>query len=70
MLFGLKNAPLEFQRIINDIYNPFTKFILLYINDVLVFFENIDQYFRHLNIFLDVIQGNSLPVSQKKMSLF
>ena len=55
MPFGLKNAPLEFQRIMNDIYNPFTKFILVYIDDVLVFSESIDQHFNYLSIFLNII---------------
>ena len=54
----------------SDIYNPFIKFILIYIDDVLVFFESIDQHFKHLNIFLDVIEKNGLVISQKKMPLF
>ena len=38
MPFGLKNAPSEFQRIMNDIYNPYSEFCIVYIDDVLVFF--------------------------------
>ncbi|KAI5663555.1 hypothetical protein M9H77_22878 [Catharanthus roseus] len=37
MPFGLKNAPSEFQHIMNDIFNPYTTFIIVYIDDVLLF---------------------------------
>ena len=37
MPFGLKNAPSRFQKIMNDIFNPYTQFIIVYIDDVLVF---------------------------------
>ena len=37
MPFGLKNAPLEFQKIMNDIFNPYSKFSIVYIDDVLIF---------------------------------
>jgi len=34
MSFGLKNAPSEFQNIMNDIFTPYTGFIIVYIDDV------------------------------------
>ena len=37
MPFGLKNAPSEFQNIMNDIFNDYTKFSIVYIDDVLIF---------------------------------
>ena len=39
MPFGLKNTPSEFQNIMNDIFTPYTSFIIVYIDDVLVFFQ-------------------------------
>ena len=30
MPFGLKNAPSEFQNIMNDIFNPYTRFTIVY----------------------------------------
>ncbi|XP_047259002.1 uncharacterized protein LOC124891243, partial [Capsicum annuum] len=35
MPFGLKNAPSEFQKIMNDIFNPYMDFIVVYIDDIL-----------------------------------
>ena len=37
MPFGLKNAPSEFQRIMNEIFSPYSSFIIVYIDDVLIF---------------------------------
>jgi hypothetical protein len=43
MPFGLKNAPSEFQNIMNDIFNPFSHFTIVYIDDVLIFSKSIDE---------------------------
>ena len=37
MPFGLKNAPSEFQKIMNEIFNPYTSFCIVYNDDVLIF---------------------------------
>ncbi|RDX80042.1 Orf V, partial [Mucuna pruriens] len=70
MPFGLKNAPSEFQKIMNDIFNDYTKFTIVYIDDVLVFSDSIDQHFKHLQIFINIIKQNGLAVSQIKINLF
>ena len=45
MPFGLKNAPSEFQRIMNNIFNPYFEVCIVYIDDVLIFFNSIEQHF-------------------------
>ena len=70
MQFGLKNAPSEFQHIMNDIFNPYTEFAICYIDDVLIFSSSVDQHMKHLNIFKHVIIKNGLVVSASKMKLF
>lgn len=37
MLFGLKNVPLEFLNIMNEIFKIFSEFLIVYIDDVVVF---------------------------------
>ena len=44
MPFRLKNSPSEFQKIMNKIFLLYTNFIIVYIDDVLIFLENIDQH--------------------------
>ena len=48
MSFGLKNASFEFQNIMNDIFNPHFQFIIVYIDDVLVFSDSLEKHFVHL----------------------
>jgi len=54
----------------NDIFTPYTAFIIVYIDDVLVFFNTIDQHFKHLQIFMSVMEGNGLAASASKLLLF
>ncbi|CAL2245616.1 unnamed protein product [Prunus armeniaca] len=68
--FGLKNAPSELQNIMTDIFNPYTAFTIVYIDDVLVYSNSLEQHFKHLNIFLKVVKHAGLVVSAKKMKLF
>ena len=44
MPFGLKNAPSEFQNIMNNIFNSFSYFTIVYIDDVLVYSSSIDEH--------------------------
>nr|KYP62316.1 polyprotein [Cajanus cajan] len=69
MPFGLKNAPSELQKIMNDIFNPYTSFAIVYIDNVLIFSQSIDQHFKHVNIFVKIIRQNGLAVSSSKISL-
>ncbi|CAL8118500.1 unnamed protein product [Prunus armeniaca] len=70
MPFGLKNAPSEFQNIMNEIFNPYSHFSIVYIDDVLIFSESIEQHWKHLHKFLQIVKQNGLVVSAKKIKLF
>ncbi|CAN4121269.1 unnamed protein product [Withania somnifera] len=70
MPFDLKNAPSEFQNIMNSIFNPYDHMSIVYIDDVLIFREDIDSHFKHLLTCLKVIKHNGLVVSAKKIKLF
>lgn len=44
MLFGLKNAPLEFLNIMNEIFKLFSEFLIVYIDDVVVFSSSMKRH--------------------------
>ena len=58
MPFGLKNAPSEFQNIRNEIFNQFFYFIIVYIDDVLVYSISIEEHWKHLNKFIQTVKSN------------
>lgn len=66
MLFGFKNAPAEFQKVINHIFNPYINFIIVY---VLVYSNSLGQHFKHLMQFHKIIKNNGIVLSKQKMNL-
>ena len=65
-----KNAPNEFQNIMNNIFTPFIEFSIVYINDVLIFSKSIEDHWKHLEIFVKIIKHKGLVVSATKINLF
>ena len=70
MPFGLKNAPSEFQNIMNEIFNQYSHFFIVYIDDVLIYSKSIDEHWKHLHLFARIIKSNGLVVSASKIKLF
>ncbi|RVW91440.1 polyprotein [Vitis vinifera] len=70
MPFGLKNAPSEFQNIMNEIFNQFSDFIIVYIDDVLIYSDSVEQHWKHLNRFIELLRSNGLSLSATKINLF
>ena len=54
MLFGLCNAPNTFQRLMNRVFaKEINSFILVYLDDILIFSRSIGEHWDHLNTTLD-----------------
>ena len=70
MSFGLKNAHSEFQNMMNEIFNDYTKFSIVYIDDVLIFSNSIKEHFKHLKNFQKIVRENGLVISATKIKLF
>jgi hypothetical protein len=53
MLFGLTNAPAYFMCLMNSVFMPeLDKFIIVFINDILIYSKNEYEHARHLRIIL------------------
>ena len=44
MPFGLKNAPMVFQQIMNNLLGHL-KYVVIYLDDILIFSENLQDHF-------------------------
>jgi hypothetical protein len=59
MSFGLINAPAHFMYLMNSVFMPeLDKFIVVFINDILVYSENIKEHEEHLRIALQRLQDH------------
>ena len=61
MPFGLCNAPATFQRLMNKVFTDnIGKFIAVYLDDILVFSQNMDEHWRHLRWALEQLKKAKL----------
>ena len=53
MPFGLCNAPATFQRLMNQVFaTEINQFILVYLDDILIFSESVEEHWEHLRMAL------------------
>jgi hypothetical protein len=67
MPFGLCNASTTFMCVMNDVLGPFIDdFVIVYLDDILVFSGTWDEYVRHVKKVLDTLQREKLYVKLSK----
>lgn len=69
MPFGLKNAPATFSRMMADIFRS-CPFVLVYLDDILIFSNSVKDHERHLKYVLDTLKANCLVAKQSKCEFF
>ena len=69
MSFGLKIAPPIFKRKIDIIFGEYKKFVLEYIDDILVFSKDIKEQLGHLQMGFRLFVSNGIIISKKKIEL-
>ncbi|KAL0199986.1 hypothetical protein M9458_003173, partial [Cirrhinus mrigala] len=61
MPFGLSNSPSVFQAMINDVFRDMlNKFVIVYIDDILVYSENLQDHIQHVRAVLKRLIQNQL----------
>ena len=61
MLFGLTYAPKKFMCMMNNIFSKFLdKFVLVFIDEIMVYSKNKEEHEEHLCIVLQVLREHQL----------
>jgi hypothetical protein len=67
MSFGLTNAPAYFMYLMNSVFmSELDKFIVVFIDDILVYSKNEEEQVEHLRIFLQRLRDHKLYAKLSK----
>jgi len=71
MPFGLTNAPATFQSLMNNIFGPYLeKFVLVYLDDILIFSSSAAEHELHVRKVLDLLREHKLYAAPQKCEWF
>ena len=67
MSFGLTNAPSVFMDLMNRVFRPYLdKFVIVFIDDILVYSSSSDDHEKHLRIVLQTMRDKQLYAKLSK----
>ena len=69
--FGLSNAPVVFMCLMNGVFrNYLDKFVIVFLDDVLVYSKIEEEHEQHLRMVLQVLREHQLYVKLSKCSFY
>jgi hypothetical protein len=69
--FGLTNAPATFMCLMNNVLNKFLDiFVLVFIDDILIYSKNIEEHKEHLRLVLQLLREHHLYDKFSKCDFF
>jgi hypothetical protein len=69
--FGLTNAPATFMCLMNNVLSKFLdKFVLVFIDDILIYSKNREEHEEHLRLVLQVLREHQLYAKFNKCDFF
>ena len=67
MPMGLSSAPSSFQRLLNHVLKPhINTFVLIYLDDILIFSNSLEEHLEHIDIVLRLLKENNLSLRLPK----
>jgi hypothetical protein len=71
MFFGLTNAPAHFTYLMNSVFMPeLDKFVVVFINDILIYSKNEEEHAQHLRIVLTRLREHQLYAKFSKCAFW
>jgi hypothetical protein len=71
MSFGLTNAPAYFMYLMNKVFMEYLdKFIVVFIDDILIFSKMVEEYEEHLRLVLEKLRSNQLYAKFSKCEVW
>ncbi|KAJ8457109.1 hypothetical protein ONZ45_g18448 [Pleurotus djamor] len=65
------NAPATFQALMNHIFAPYIgKFMDVYLDDIIVYSNTIEEHVRHVKLIIDVLTREKLYLAENKLHFF
>lgn len=64
MPMGFKNALSIFQQKMDEVINPYSKFYMVYIDDILIFSRDQEIHLQHLYLVVIALRNHSIILSE------
>lgn len=65
--FGLTNAPAYFMNMMNKVFmDELDKFVVVFIDDILIYLETVEEHEQHLRVVLEKLRQNQLYAKFEK----
>ena len=68
--FGLAQAPAYFQQLISIVLQDCSKFVMVYLDDIIIFSRNEQEYLKHIEIIFKKLKEAGLKVKESKCNFF
>eukprot|EP00253_Pinus_taeda_P022926 PITA_22926 len=71
LTFGLTNAPATFMCLMNSVFHKYLdKFVLIFIDDILIYSRNIQEHEEHLRLVLQTLREHQLYAKYSKCDFY